>query len=226
MPIDIIFISYDEPNADENYNKLVERFPYAKRVHGIEGIKNAHIAAAKKATTFTFYVVDGDTVVDNAFDFTYKPPEWDKEYVHIFQALNPATGDIYGYGGIKIFHKSMFKGLDDTMPVDFSTSTGAGVKYMDIVASTTHFNSDSFHAWRGAYREVSKLMVNKDDPETSARIIKWIDVPIEVSFSAEITIGLCMARQHFFDGLDINRVNDYDWLKQTFEKEGLNDLLG
>ena len=45
---DIVFISYQEPNADENYDKLKERFPLAKRVHGVKGIHQAHIEAAKK----------------------------------------------------------------------------------------------------------------------------------------------------------------------------------
>ena len=40
---DIVFISYQEPNADENYNKLLKRFPLAKRVHGVKGIHQAHI---------------------------------------------------------------------------------------------------------------------------------------------------------------------------------------
>jgi hypothetical protein len=46
---DIIFISYNEPNADENFARLKARFPYAHRVDGIKGIHQAHIAAAKKA---------------------------------------------------------------------------------------------------------------------------------------------------------------------------------
>ena len=32
---DIVFISYDEPNADENYNNLIEKAPWAKRSHGV-----------------------------------------------------------------------------------------------------------------------------------------------------------------------------------------------
>ena len=34
--IDTIFISYDEPKADENYEKLKYRFPNAKRVHKVK----------------------------------------------------------------------------------------------------------------------------------------------------------------------------------------------
>ena len=38
---DIIFISYNEPHADNNWNNLKTRFPYAKRVNGIKGIHQA-----------------------------------------------------------------------------------------------------------------------------------------------------------------------------------------
>ncbi len=57
---DIVFISYEEPNADEVYAELKARFPMAKRVHGVKGIHQAHIAAAKKCFTKMFWVVDGD----------------------------------------------------------------------------------------------------------------------------------------------------------------------
>ena len=64
---DIVFISYQEPNADENYGKLKERFPLAKRLHGVKGIHQAHIAAAKKCFTKMFWIVDGDAIIENNF---------------------------------------------------------------------------------------------------------------------------------------------------------------
>ena len=38
---DKVFISYQEPNADENYENLLKRFPDIKRVHGVKGIHEA-----------------------------------------------------------------------------------------------------------------------------------------------------------------------------------------
>ncbi len=57
---DIVFISYNEPNAESNWLKLKNRFPMTKRVHGVKGIHNAHIIAAKKCFTKMIWVVDGD----------------------------------------------------------------------------------------------------------------------------------------------------------------------
>ena len=45
--MDIIFISYDEPNADQNFEHLLDLAPHAQRIHGIKGIAQAHIAAAE-----------------------------------------------------------------------------------------------------------------------------------------------------------------------------------
>jgi hypothetical protein len=221
--IDIIFLSYDEANADANYQRLLDRFPYAKRVHGMEGIKNAHIAASKKAMTSTFYVVDGDNVVADDFLFDYKPPEYDQKYVHIYQSLNPVTLDVYGYGGIKIFHKSMFKNLDGDMPIDFSTSIGDGVKYIDQIASTTHFNSSPFHAWRGAYRELSKLQY-QSDKESVRRIGKWrhVNAYQNVPFVEYVREGVYMAYEDYYG--DINRINDYEWLAMRF-KDVKDDIV-
>ena len=43
---DIVFISYDEPNADENYAHLLDICPWAMRSHGVWGSDAAHKAAA------------------------------------------------------------------------------------------------------------------------------------------------------------------------------------
>ena len=66
---DIVFISYREPNADESFSKLKERFPRVKRVHGVKGIHQAHIAAAKKCFTKMIWIVDADALIVDDFNF-------------------------------------------------------------------------------------------------------------------------------------------------------------
>ena len=34
IDFDIIYLSYDEPNAEENYANLLTKVPWAKRIHG------------------------------------------------------------------------------------------------------------------------------------------------------------------------------------------------
>jgi hypothetical protein len=54
--LDVIFISYKESNAEGNWQRVLQKAPWAKRVAGVEGIFNAHKAAAKLATTDMFFV--------------------------------------------------------------------------------------------------------------------------------------------------------------------------
>ena len=72
MDIDIIFLSYDEPNADDNWHKLKDRYPHAKRVHGIKGIWEAHCECAKVSRSDHFFLVDGDNEILPEFDFELK----------------------------------------------------------------------------------------------------------------------------------------------------------
>ena len=51
---DIIYLSYDEPNAEENYADLCSKIPWAKRVHGVEGSDAAHKACAELSETDRF----------------------------------------------------------------------------------------------------------------------------------------------------------------------------
>ena len=41
---DVVFISYDEPNADENWAHLQSICPWAKRSHGVFGSDACHKA--------------------------------------------------------------------------------------------------------------------------------------------------------------------------------------
>ena len=65
--IDFVFISYNEPNKEENYADLVNKVPWAKRVDGVDGFDSAHKAAADLADTDFFISVDGDNIIDQSF---------------------------------------------------------------------------------------------------------------------------------------------------------------
>jgi curved DNA-binding protein CbpA len=64
---DIIFLSYDEPNAEKNYADLCNKVPWAKRVHGVKGSDAAHKACAALSETEYFVTVDADNIVDPEF---------------------------------------------------------------------------------------------------------------------------------------------------------------
>ena len=64
---DVIFMSYDEQNADDNYAHLKSIIPYAKRIHGIKGLDNVHNKAGEISDTDFVITVDGDNICDPAF---------------------------------------------------------------------------------------------------------------------------------------------------------------
>lgn len=217
--LDIIFISYDEPNAEKNWRDLKARFPHARRVHGVKGIGAAHIQAAKKANTQFFYVVDADAEILDSFKFAYKPTEHEAEYVHIWHAFNPATGMDYGYGGVKLFSKKFFKDIKSQL--DFSTTLTKDIKIMNELACITRFNSDAVRSFRGAFRESVKLYTtaNNEDKsdnvrrEARERLAMWLDPLHGCDYRqfivAGATAGIAEAKKRQ-DQTDLLYINDHD----------------
>lgn len=232
--LDIIFLSYDEPNADRNFKNLVERFPHAKRISNVKGIADAHIAAAKKANTTFFYVVDADAEILDTFNFDYKPTIHEAEYVHIWYAKNPATGDCYGNGGVKLFSKKFFKNVKSQL--DFSTTLTKDIKIMEEVACITRFNSDPVRAFRGAFRESVKLFTTANDVSKSELIRKeaadrfelWIHPEVNCDYREFIIegckAGVKTAIEHR-DTKDLLYINNHDLLMQIFFETFPNIVL-
>jgi hypothetical protein len=232
-PNDVVFISYNEPNADENYEKLKLKRPDAKRVHGVKGIHNAHIAAAKLARTAMFWVVDADAGILKKFNFEipyiphYNRNEKDifLDTVHVWQSINPVNGLIYGYGGVKLLPRNLTLDVD-TSTTDMTTSISKNFKLMPKISNSTMFNIDEFSTWRSAFRECvklsSKTIDRLYDEETEERLMIWCALGINQPFGA-YSIGGAKAGKRYGE-LNIAKkemllkINDFDWLEEQFLK--------
>ena len=64
--LDFVYISFKEPNKEENWADLRNKVPWAKRVDGVVGFDSAHKAAAELAETDFFISVDGDNIIDES----------------------------------------------------------------------------------------------------------------------------------------------------------------
>jgi hypothetical protein len=62
-----VFLSYDEPNCEENYQHLLSLNPNALRVHGVKGSDKAHKEVAKLSKSQSVIIVDGDNFVKPSF---------------------------------------------------------------------------------------------------------------------------------------------------------------
>ena len=216
---DIIFISYQETNAEHRYSILKQRFPYAKRIHGIKGIHQAHIEAAKIAVTDMFWVVDADAIIVEDFDFSYIPKVEEQEWVHVWHSKNPLNDLTYGYGGVKLLPRQLTLDMDTTSS-DMTTSISSNLKVIEEVSNITAFNIDEFSTWRSAFRECAKLASKSIDrqnkEETDERLKTWTTYA-SGDYSGDALRG---ARDGMRFGLssssDINPINDFDWLKEKY----------
>jgi hypothetical protein len=219
MRYDIIFISYNEPNADENFVKLKERFPYAQRVHGIKGIHQAHIAAAKKAFTKMFWVVDADAVILDTFNFDHVVSEYDLENVHVWRSRNPVNQLEYGYGGVKLLPKKLTMNMDLSKP-DMTTSISSLFKAMPEVSNITAFNTDPFNSWKSAFRECVKLASKTIDRQNNNETDDRLDVWCSIGTDIDVLTGAQEGRKYGLENKDNNEalklINDFDWLRERF----------
>lgn len=216
---DIVFISYGEANADNNWEILKSQFPMAKRVKDVEGIHQAHIAAAKKCFTKMFWVVDADAEIVPEFDFSYIPDQYDQDVVHVWNSKNPVTDLEYGYGGVKLFNREQI--LDaNNWGLDFTTGLSKRFKAMPELSCITRFNTDEYSTWRSAFRECVKL-AQKRDAESKDRLEAWLHPAPGAKFRDEAKAGAILGKEYGEKygnkPLRLAKINDYEWLEEQWQ---------
>jgi hypothetical protein len=162
IELDIVFLSYDEPNAEINYADLCNKVPWAKRVHGVKGSDAAHKAAAELSETEWFVTVDADNIVDPKFfnlDLDLTNPSIQ---VYSWLGRNKLNGLLYGNGGLKIWRKDFVLSMktheaseSDRAQVDFCWEDG--YRQFSQCFSETVITGSPFQAWRAGFREGVKM---------------------------------------------------------------------
>jgi len=222
---DVVFISYNEINADENYNALVKICPRAKRIHGITGIHQAHIEAAKLCSSDMFWVVDGDAIVNNFFNFNLVMSNYDIDCVHVWRSRNPINDLEYGNGGIKLLPRQLTLGMD-TDSSDMTTSISKKFKAMNDVSNINSFNTDEFATWRSAFREccklASRIIERQQEEETQLRLDTWCTVGSDRVFGTYAIDGAKLGREYGtinkHNITQLKKINDFEWLKEQFNE--------
>ena len=222
-PYDIVFISYQEPNADKNYQALLDRFPRAKRVDGIKGIHQAHIEAAKICNTLMIWIVDGDAHIDDTFQFDYQVPLWQKDNVFVWRSKNPINDLVYGYGGVKLFPRKETLNMDTSKP-DMTTSISGKFNAIEEISNVTVFNTGEFETWKSAFRECaklsSKIIDRQKNEETEQRLETWCTVGEDRPYGSYALAGARAGREFGLSNRDdLKLINDFDWLKEKFDGE-------
>ena len=224
--LDIIFLSYDEPNAEKNWADLKNKVPWAKRVHGILGSDAAHKECARISETDRFVTVDGDNTIkqeflDQVLDFdTHANLE---KSVISWCGQNIINGLMYGNGGLKcwpIEYVLNMKTHENADPynvqakVDFCWD--AQYIQQNSCFSLTHNNFTPKQAWRAGFREGVKLSLNRGERVAHSEFLKghpknlnmlyiWTMVGSDVKNGEWAIYG---ARE----GLEMTMLSDWDYV--------------
>lgn len=184
IEFDIIFLSYDEPNADLHYADLCSKVPWAKRVHGVKGSDHAHKAAAELSETDWFITIDADNIVTPEFfnlDLDMSDP---KIKVYGWCGRNVINGLRYGNGGPKIWCKDFVLNMkthenaqSHRAQVDFCWEDG--YKNFPRVYSESVITGSPYQAWRAGFREGVKMTLLdgvKVPPQEIKQRIWWHNI--------------------------------------------------
>lgn len=238
---DIIYLSYDEPNAEQNYADLCKKVPWAKRVHGVKGSDSAHKAAARLSESDRFITVDGDNRIRDDFlsqtiDFNENVDLADK--VISWTANNVINGLKYGNGGLKCWPKQYVldmrthENADPDNPhaqVDFCWNT----EYIQMngTFSDIYNNGSPHQAWRAGFREGVKMALDrgmrvdyeafkKNHWKNLHRLYIWLMVGADVENGMWAIYG---AREGLWRTMctdwDFVNVRDFDYLNEFYDAE-------
>lgn len=216
--LDVIFISYNEPNAEKNWARVLEKAPNAKRVDNVKGIFEAHKAAARLAKTDMFFVVDGDAWLVDDWDFNFQPGLFDRDCSYVWHSSNPINDLEYGNGGVKLFPRALLMKQRKWKTLDMFTTISDKIKVIDTVSNVTTFNSDPFNTWRSAFRECVKLYTLDQMNKLNTWLTKGKDRPYGEYAILGAEAGYRYARDNKDDQLALVNINDYSWLEKQFKE--------
>jgi hypothetical protein len=238
---DIIYLSYDEPNAEKNYTDLCKKIPWAKRVHGVKGSDAAHKACAQLSETDRFITVDGDNIIREEFlnqeiDFTEHVDL--KNCVISWSGRNAINGLMYGNGGLKCWPKEFVLNMktheaadprNKHAQVDFCWD----IQYIQMHScySDVYNNATPAQAWRAGFREGVKLSLNRGVKPSKEEFLKnhwrclhWLYIWTMIGADVENGLWAILgSRAGLYKTMctdwDYVQVRDFDYLNKLWEDE-------
>ena len=218
-PMDIIFISYDEPSAEKRFNELKQKFPRAKWAKDIIGQTLAYMAAASMSDTDYFFAVFPKLEIVDSFKFDFQPDRLKNPCHYIFNCKNPVNGLEYGHGAVLLYNKDLvMKTINPGL--DFTLS--APHEVVPTLSAINHFNQTPWLAWRTAFREVIKLLQAKSTVEGAYRLKKWLMMG-EGENADWVYKGANDAKEYYEKNSDNHEElmlsYDFEWLKKHYESK-------
>jgi hypothetical protein len=238
---DIIYLSYDEPNAEKNYADLLTKAPWAKRVHGVEGSDAAHKACAALSETDRFITVDGDNIIRPGFlqqELIISAGSDLEKSVISWCGKNEINGLMYGNGGLKCWPKEYVLNMRTHENAD-ADNIAAQVDFcwdlqyiqQNSCYSDVHNNATTQQAWRAGFREGVKMALDQGAKPSKEQFLKghWKNLHrlwIWLMVGADIENGLWAiygAREGLYKTMctdwDYVQVRDFKYLNSLWDNE-------
>lgn len=216
-PLDIVFISNGEVNAEQHWSWLTQiadttAVPNSiTHVSGINGRVAAYQAAAEASTTPWFFAVFAKLEIDAAFNWAWQPDRMQEPKHYVFHALNPVTGLEYGHQAMIAYNKKLV--LENTATgLDFTLDQAHEV--VPVLSGTAHYHHSAWMCWRTAFRECIKLRHSLPDVENEYRLQAWLDNNlVDSNYGEWSRRGAADAVEYYnsVDGQFSELRNSYDW---------------
>lgn len=239
---DIIFLSYDEPNAEKNYADLLSKAPWAKRVHGVKGSDAAHKACAALSETEYFVTVDADNIVDPSFlevEIDLDKLGLTSENVFSWCGKVHVNSLMYGNGGLKLWTRKFvneMKTHENSDPTDIKglVEFCFDDRYYQFNEnySESFTNATPFQAWRAGFREGVKMSLDQGAKTSDLKKIWWQNyhrLLVWSSVGADVENGIYSilgAREGAAltncTDWDYANVRDFDWLTEYWNEHYAN----
>lgn len=230
-PYQAFVLAHDEPDGvvETAWKNSLSSFGSIIAWRSEKNIYHSHKALADKSSTSMFFVVDADFQFVTPF-VAQEQTGNDELYVHVWNALNPINGLVYGHGGLKLFPSYVF---DSGIQVGLDTTMGVcrhGIKVHPECYGVHAFNWSPFSTWRTAVREAFKLqkaLIFPNDPsfdkeQTEYRLSVWTTVANpEQPFADLCTAGANYGKNAALTNHTVNNgwINDYRLLRQRFDSQ-------
>jgi len=247
LKFDVIFMSYYEKDADKNFETLKKLVPNAKRVNGVTGILNAYNACRELSETKFYYIVEGDNIICNDFDFKL-PIQWYKNVLYhnirdqkensipvdietiypnlsvMWDTVNPINGEILPHSPIGFTYKSNKPYIYYPKATAADTFKASGVPVRRI-GSIDAFNSSPYDAWKAGFRIGNRLtyqILNMKTPKHDTlyqeeRLHHWESVGYDRYNGKYCIEGVKL-------GMSLALKDDNWWLKYRETSQNFNNL--
>ncbi len=244
----IVYMSYDEPWADDVWGGLCKVRPDAKRVHGIKGLNACHVEAGEVAGADWFLTVDADTEVDaNLNDVRFPKALLSRAFRLDWQSRNAVNGIVSRNGSLKLWPRDLVKGMQshETAPED-TVSLDADIGAIEpgisrvVLMPGCHSRTDPahtpFHAFRAGFRETSFLswLLRRTEAQGGSNIDElrqiltiWCSLGTHRRFGDWLIYGARMGlwAETTWQNWDIRVTHDYDWFL-TFWRADILPRIG